>query len=267
MLRFRNGQRWKRFKFLPGFAVLLFFLIFSPGISFPSENSPQAGYVDSRLLISNHPLIKNYDMHTRRFLNSSSQWVSDRDVAVRDYKNKISELEKQLQIEEEKFKKTSTKSKITTKASLDEFWQKKGEIQAKINYLKKAIVTASTGENYLSGAATSDESFVKLVKLISDDVKNAARTVSQLSGGIPIFDLSCFSQSGGSRITDRAVLFTNYHYSLWSGKGDIDFLKNWLKNFRYYLEAEFPEKFSSPFISGVSDLRNEAIKKMTFQNP
>ncbi|MBF0410912.1 MAG: hypothetical protein HQM10_26440 [Candidatus Riflebacteria bacterium] len=265
MPRFRNGQPYRPSDcFHCYFLILLFLLSFSLSLEAADNQQIYAAYIDSRLLLVGHPLVKNYDPSTKRFSETSTECSPDRDAAFKEYFLKIQKLKQELKAEDEKIKSQPGNSKKEIKENLEKHWVVKNEILAKLSYLKKAAESASSNQNYLTDSKTSDESFVQTVKKICADIRDVAGVVSQKSGGIPVFDLSAFSDMSISRIPDRRVLFTNYHYMVWSNKGDTNYLKFWLRNFRYFLEKEFPEKFHSPFISGVADLRNQALRNMNF---
>jgi len=244
-------------------AMFLIFAGFSPAFG---QIDYMAGYVDTRQMLLNHPLMRQFDPATRRFLDTASAWIADPDKARKDYDLKIKNLDNQnREIDVQAKKIMQERNPETRKRILDAIWKQKAEIKARLEQLRKASEATKNLGNYLNGASTGVESIIPIVNNITKDIQTTLRQLSIENANIPIMDIAAFFPNEEPTICDRSILFSNYHYSLWGRPAPSpQVLKNWLTNFRAYLRNKYPAKFATPFIMGFKDLRNDALKKMIF---
>lgn len=225
----------------------------------------QIGYVDYRQLLLSHPLIRNFDFKTRRFLNTPSAWVFDKKKVLKKYNDKLAKLTLEAKTLDKLYRSVFKQKKSENKSNeLFAIWHRKSEIKLLEFYLKKAKLACRTEEPYLYGAATGIETLSPIIQQISYDIKNSILALSRKYGNIPILDISSFSLTQGRQSYDFSLLYSNFHRSFW-GKSNIkpEQLRLWLKSFRTFEINNYARGSFGPFVYGFKDLRQESIKNMS----
>lgn len=230
-----------------------------------SAQDPVAGFVDSRQLLLMHPLFRQFDPGSRRFLETSSAYVSDPEKAREAYQASAQTIEKQTQDLDRRLQQAmKEKNPQTRKQAIELIWRSKAELKVRLAELKKASEATKVQGNYLLGPVTGNESLIPLLKQILTDIQSSFRQLSLNNQGMPVFDLSVFSKVADREICDRSILFSNYHFALYGQNPDPVMLRQWLHQLRLYLRDRDPRRMGNPFLHGFKDLRNDSLKFLSF---
>ncbi len=249
---------------MPKFLFLALLLLF-PLSLFGQNPGFVAGFVDSRQALMMHPLFRQFDPGTRRFLETSSAFVTDPEAARKEYVAKSQAIEKQLQDLDRRLQTVAKESNVQVrKQAMEQIFSTKAELKLRLSELKKASEATTVYGNYFHGTMTGNESLIPILKQILGDIYTAFRQVSLNHQGIPVFDLAAFGCVSDKQICDRAILFSNYHFALYGQNANPVVLRNWLHHFRLYLRDRDPARYGHPFVSGIKDLRNESVKLLSF---
>ncbi len=234
----------------------------------PPSGPAVAGFIDLRQVLLRHPLMRDFDLRSRRFQNTASAWVADPEEARARYQGEIARLEAQQSDLVQKVKGAPGAPGLTRPSSqIKETWDRLSEIRVRIASLKEAIEATRLAGTYLHGAGTGVESLAPIIKGIVRDVRTMVRALSARHGDIPILDLACFQPATPEPPPDRNLLFQNLQGGVWQGNPDPRLLKAWLGEFRRFLRQEQPDRFSHPFLHGFLDLRQEAVSSLQFGTP
>ncbi|NLI76395.1 MAG: hypothetical protein GX442_08135 [Candidatus Riflebacteria bacterium] len=257
-------------------AFLLFLLCFSPILApphpAPAAEPPSgpavAGFIDLRQVLLRHPLMREFDLRSRRFQNSASAWVADPEEARARYQGEIAQLEAQQRNLVQQVKGTpGTPGLARPTPQIKETWDRLSEIRVRIAALKEAIEATRLAGTYLHGAGTGVESLAPIIQTIVRDVRTMVRALTARHGNLPILDLACFQPAAPEPPPDRNLLFQNLQGVIWQGNPDPRLLQAWLREFRRFLRQEQPDRFSHPFRHGFLDLRQEAVSSLQFGTP
>lgn len=246
---------------LPLFMVLLFGCL--PHQTF-AVGTDVAGFVDMRQLYLAHPLMRQFDLQTRRFRDTASAFVADPEKSRDEYQRQITVLQTREKELDRAFGETlKVADPQRKKAESDRIWLEKNDLKTRIANLQQAIDATKVYGNYLLGAATGVESIIPLVRKVTQDIDLVIRQLSARNGNMPILDLANVFPGGNPPVCDRAVLFNNVHFSLWNSNPDPNQVSAWLTQLRLSMRDRWPERFQTPFYHGFKDLREEAVRLLT----
>ncbi|MBI3038043.1 hypothetical protein HYY75_03175 [bacterium] len=236
-------------------------IIVIQGLFFPVRlfsKNPVAGFVDFGQMLLAHP-------EFRDFFGGNVEFSGEAKINKEEIFSKMKLENDDANQEFLKLKKEKDPARRLSR--LERFWAVKTQIlQRKKEFLEKHAAIKKSKDVFWA----RDKNIEELNLVCKNVIKSIRETVSQISlshGKIPVLDLSCFFPYGDLKPLEKEFLFSNYHFSIWQGdQTDFTKLKSWLYQLRLFLRDEYPRRFSTPFIHGFIDLRNESVRLLSIMN-
>lgn len=230
------------------------------------KTKPAFGVVDYRLLLMAHPIFQNYDPEIRRFKDTASAFVGDKEATLKDLTEKAAELGKQIETLGQKGKKFLQNQSRRAKEAYSLYWKKRKFLEMQLEIIQKAIETVKIDGNYNQGR-TSESTVVPVVQAIHESIMGICQDLKEKHGLTAIIDVSSLVQ----KIPDfpGPMIPTNLHRKFWEGQpvSPTEF-KTWRRSCDRYIPLHFPDLSSFPLRGGFIDLRDEAASLLkTYADP
>ncbi|MBF0546826.1 MAG: hypothetical protein HQM08_20465 [Candidatus Riflebacteria bacterium] len=222
----------------------------------------KAIFIDSRLLLLVHPLLKQFDWGTHRFLDTPSEPISGGEPAFQELNMAIKKMSNELTILSKKYSVLISNSKSSAeKNSLSKkFFNEKNELENKIETAKKRINLDAREVPGRLGLTTIYSIFPQVTE-VSNNIRAVYKKLKEIYPNILILDISGLLPAFPPRI-ENSVLFKNCHFSFWNkptSNKDLQAYK-WLANAKeYWLQNT---DFINPIPFGAEDARFKAVEIM-----
>ncbi|MFA5597638.1 MAG: hypothetical protein WDA26_08740 [Pusillimonas sp.] len=254
----------------------LFFIIFhlfvitnTASLLFAAETV--FGYVNCENLIRLHPLMKQYDPATKRFINTASEPRPSEEPAA--FIKRLSEEQKKIatlinQLDAEYGQKISGKSLAAQKLWWV-FWKRRESFKVQYDLISEAISQARLhGDFFLN--TPSPWTMFPVLKAVSNSINDALEHLKANKKLQIILDTSVFLPFSSNFIQSDDFV-ANRHHDLWQGKTVS-------KNELFYtslaikesIVKNFPALSHKPFLAGATDLTKESemlLQTITLRSP
>lgn len=224
----------------------------------PSELQAQEqrwGFVDGRRLISLHPLIKQYDPQTRRFVDTVSQPRPSEDPTayIARLQTRLDSLSATIASLDANYVGKLNDRGMAARKAWWTFWKKRESLKIYHNLVQEAINQAAVhGSFYLN--FPSDWTMMPVAIAIAGSISDACEYLRSSHKLEMIFDVSVFS----SRLAAKSELdmIPNPHWKIWSGQplenGDLEIIGDSIGS---SLRRSYPKLRNRPFVAGAMDLK------------
>lgn len=266
----KPARKFQRCKFFPGelhsvaASLIAIFVLSSVTFSLaqdkPRPMSPKFGFVDYRLLLMAHPLMKKFRPDIKRFRDTASDFVLDKNMRFAELDEKISSATLQLSRLETKMKPLIKSGGEKARTAYSLFWKKRTYLEREIELLKKTRAETNIDGNYISGR-TSENTLNPVADHIVKTVQDIVEDLRQKHELVAVIDISCLEDP--PRLSqDQFNPPGNKHWEIWSGS-NISFseISGWLNSMDdSFFSKSFPQFKLSPFRAGMLDLREEGVR-------
>ncbi len=240
--------------------VLIFALMLVSVWPVMAQNSGfQYGYVDGSRLIAMHPLMRQFDPQTRRFVNTVSQPLPSEDPSefIARLQNLLQEQKALLAKLDANYADKITGKGMAARKAWWTFWKRRESLRIYHNLIQEAINQAAIQGNFYLNMP-SDWTLMPVVMAISASVRDACEYLRTSNGLTVIFDTSALLQKQPD--TAPGMIFPNRHWQIWSG-GSIDdeALQQAGWSMKDSVARMLPERSVRPYVAGVMDLNPLAV--------
>ncbi len=218
----------------------------------------QFGYVDGRILIGMHPLMRQFDPQTRRFVDTVSQPLPSENPAefIARLRGRLEEQNKMLAQLDANYADKITGTGMAARKAWWAFWKRRESLRIYRNLIEEAINQTSVHGNFYLNMP-SDWTLMPVAMAISSSIRDACeflRTSNDLS---LIFDTSVFTESRPS--DGQLLMIPNGHWQIWSGgKTTADDLQQIGWTMKDCISRRFPARAGRPFVAGAMNLNQTA---------
>ena len=240
--------------------MLALILILAATLPSAAQNSGfQYGYVDGSRLLAMHPLMRQFDPQTRRFVNTVSQPLPSEDPS-----EFIARLQKLLQEQKALLAKLDANyaDKITGKGMAARkawwtFWKRRESLRIYCNLIQEAVTQAAIQGNFYLNMP-SDWTLMPVVMAISSSVRDACDYLRTSNGLNVVFDTSVLLQKQPEMAP--GMIFPNRHWQIWGG-GSIDgeTLQQAGWSMKDCVTRLLPDRANRPYVAGAMDLNPLAV--------
>lgn len=235
------------------FLVLLIFLILTSGSLL--AQSPRWGFVDGRRLISLHPLMKQYDPQTRRFVDTVSQPRPSEDPKeyIARLQSRLNSMTSTIAALDANYAGKINDRGMAARKAWWAFWKKRESLKIYQNLIQEAINQAAVHGNFYLNFP-SDWTMMPVARAIASSIDDACEYLRSAHKLDMVFDVSVFS----SRLAAKSELdmIPNPHWQVWSGQpvaaGDLEIIGD---SMGMALRKSFSKLRHRPFVAGAMDLK------------
>ncbi|OQB45612.1 MAG: hypothetical protein BWY02_02482 [bacterium ADurb.Bin157] len=231
----------------------------------------QFGYVNGEKLIRLHPLMKQFDPSTQRFINTASQPKPDEDPEA--YIKRLSEEQQKIallisRLDSEYGQKVTGRSLAAQKLWWV-FWKRRESFKVQYDLISEAITQAKLhGDFFLN--TPSPWTMFPIVKAISSSINDALEHLKKGKKLEIIFDTSVFLPFSTKFIKSDEFV-ANRHQALWQGRAvSKDELFYAALGIKDSIIKNFPAMSHKPFLAGAVDLTKdseELLQAITLRTP
>ena len=218
----------------------------------------QFGYVNGAALIGMHPLMRQFNPQTRRFVDTVSQPLSSENPAefIARLRGRLEEQNKLLAQLDANYADKITGTGMAARKAWWAFWKRRESLRIYRNLIEEAIKQASIHGNFYLNMP-SDWTLMPVAMAISSSIRDACeflRTSNELS---VIFDTSVFAEN---RPLDRQLMMIpNLHWQIWAGvKTSADDLQQVGWTMKDCISRQFTVRARRPFVAGAMNLNQLA---------
>jgi Skp family chaperone for outer membrane proteins len=222
---------------------------------------PEWGWVDGGRLLENHPLMRQFDLQTRRFRDTLSQPRDSEDPSayIARLDEKLKKMEKTIINLDSHYAGEIAGNGMAARKSYQLYWKKRESLRFYASLLREAIKQASVHGNFYLNM-TSDWTLMPVAKGISSTVNEVCEYLCKKNDLTGILDASVFSLRQESLADDVEL---NQHWAIWRGdQTAITKLKPVCSQIMYSIRNSFPGRAHRPFVAGVIDLNAAAMEMM-----
>lgn len=240
-------------------ASILILLLVSVWPAMAQNSGFQYGYVDGSRLIAMHPLMRQFDPQTRRFVNTVSQPLPSEDPS-----EFIARLQKLLQEQKNLLARLDANyaDKITGKGMAARkawwtFWKRRESLRIYHNLIQEAINQAAIQGNFYLNMP-SDWTLMPVIMAISASIRDACEYLRTSNGLNVVFDTSVFLQKQPE--IAPGMLFPNRHWQIWGGgsiNGEVLQQTGWAM--KDCVTRMLPDRSGRPYVAGAMDLNPLAV--------
>ncbi|GAB4278181.1 MAG: hypothetical protein Kow0029_21380 [Candidatus Rifleibacteriota bacterium] len=220
---------------------------------------PVWGVVDGSLLIGGHPLMRQFDFRTKRFVDTVSQPRESEDTTefVARLRKKLTAIENTIRRLDQNYAGKLSGSGLSAKKTYLLYWKKRESLRFYSELLREAISQASTQGNFYLNMP-SDWTLIPVVRGIASTIREVCEYLRQKNELEGVLDSSVFSLK-----TDYPAAELNQHWAIWRGDAKaIEQLQPVCNQLMYSIREAFPRLRQRPFVAGVKDLNNQAIEML-----
>lgn len=235
------------------------------GLEAAEKQKTSVGFVDFRLLLLEHPLMKRFDPTSRRFLKTVSAFAPDLEAHRQACSEELQEVRSRLKTLETEARPLLRGGGASAREAYSAYWKKRAFLQDEEAVLQNAVASAAMTGNYHIGM-TSEDSLIPIVTLINRHLRDLVEEVKARNRLDLVLDISGFAPETGL-FTVPAIRVENQHWLLWDGK---PLTRELLLAWREQAWSSIPGLASgkSPILAGALDLRVQAVELLrTWSNP
>lgn len=231
----------------------------------------QFGYVNGEKLIRLHPLMKQYDPATKRFINTASEPRPSEEPAA--FIKRLSEEQKKIallisRLDSEYGQKITGRSLAAQKLWWV-FWKRRESFKVQYDLISEAINQAKLhGDFFLN--TPSPWTMFPVVKAISSSINDALEHLRANKKLQIILDTSVFLPFSTKFIKSDEFV-ANRHQALWQGRAvSKDELFYAALGIKDSIIKNFPALSHKPFLAGAVDLTKdseELLQAITLRTP
>ncbi|MBF0544235.1 MAG: hypothetical protein HQM08_07375 [Candidatus Riflebacteria bacterium] len=220
------------------------------------------GFVDYRMLLLAHPVMQRFDPETRRFADSPSAFVLNKDATRASLEQKLKKLTNQMKDLDEEIKPFLKNNKKVTK-KYEKYWSKRKALQEEFDLTKLSLSQLKIDGNYNEGR-TSISSLVPVIELLNSSITEALNALKKKYELSAILDISSFvkPQSNTDELTlinSEVPSYENLQRKIWnSEKITRNQLADWMKKIDPTIVRYAPDYPFLPIRAGAVDLVIEA---------
>ncbi|MBI3038794.1 hypothetical protein HYY75_07075 [bacterium] len=243
----------KRCFFLSKINGFLFVFFLTIVTSFGQESI----FVDTRLMLLSHPIVRSFDSQTRRFAGTSSEFVLGGEKGVFEVENEIKSIETKILSLTEVYKPLFSRATSLNRKSLEsKFLQEKRSLESRLATLRKRI-DPNMGVPERPGL-TSGLAIIPQVNSIASDLRAVINRLKLKYQPPVILDIASLLPACIFPV-DKVVLSKNRHFEAWRQNfSNREGLFQWLNEAKTYWVNSGTGISPIPF--GAQDVRLEAIQ-------
>jgi|GEM_PF-1845239 len=237
-----------------GFVLLLVVLIL-PHDS--SGEAPSNIFLDLRLLVAAHPLLKSFESVSHRFKGTASEHIPGGEDGIRALISEIQQVEERLcsslKILQQQLEGTSSQNRLISEKK---FLVEKKIIEKWTAEMKKRVYNA-----YLIPSrpgVTPINSIYPQILQIMRDIKTVCLTLKTKYHSSIVMDISSLFPLIDDNELKYPLLLKNLHNSFWQGKFNDPQTLPWLREGKKYWASNLDGSWVIPF--GAMDVRLESIR-------
>lgn len=240
---------------------ILFFLL-AAAVLMPTltmADSFQYGYVDGAALIVMHPLMRQFDPQTRRFVNTVSQPLNSENPEefIARLQKILEEQKKMLASLDANYADKIAGRGMAARKAWWTFWKRRESLRIYQNLIQEAINQAAIHGNFYLNMP-SDWTIMPVVMAISASIRDACEYLRSSNDLTVILDTSVFIQNRPE--TEVGLMIPNRHWQVWSG-GNLSAAD--LQQTGWAMKDSvcriFPARSRKPFVAGAMDLNPLAV--------
>lgn len=213
------------------------------------------GYVDGSVLISLHPLMKQYDPETRRFRDTVSECRPDENPLeyIARLRNKLEKTADTIAQLDSNYAGRISEKNSDARNIWWSFWKKRESVKIYHMLIQETITQAAIHGNFYLNMP-SEWTLMPVTSAIASSINDVCEYLRKERNLHAILDASVFlSRSAGKSPLN---LIPNLHWKLWSGNSvESSELEMISDSFAGLLRKSFSNYRHRPFVGGAIDLR------------
>lgn len=219
----------------------------------------QFGYVNGSALIAIHPLMRQFDPGTRRFIDTVSQARPSENPAgyIARLQQKLDRQKALLSQLDANYADKITGRGMAARKAWWAFWKRRESLRIYQNLLQEAITQASLHGNFYLNMP-SDWSLMPVTMAISSSIRDACEYLRSSNELSVVFDTSVFIQKRSGGVLTEFI--PNRHWQIWRGEAlnqdELQEIGSTLKDSVVHLVPALEHR---PFVAGAMNLNPLAI--------
>lgn len=213
------------------------------------------GFVDGQRLISIHPLMKQYDPQTRRFIDTVSQPRPSENPTeyIARLQARLNSMNATIASLDANYAGKINDRGMAARKAWWAFWKKRESLKIYQSLIQEAINQAAVHGNFYLNFP-SDWTMMPVALAIAGSINDACEYLRSVHKLDMVFDTSVFS----SRLSQKSVLdmIPNPHWKAWSSQplesGDLEIIGDSIGS---SLRKIVPKLRNRPFVAGAMDLK------------
>lgn len=243
----------------PRIFVKIFFALLVIGASLPATevHGQTAIFLDTRLLVAAHPLMRDYDPQTHRFRGTPSEPIEGGAAALEQLKAEVERLEKKVQKGPENLPQMLENAPPEARARLEqEYVARKRGGAAQLAGLEQRLYYATLVPG--RPGVTPVNTIFPQVQEILGDVRAVVKGLQTKYRATLVIDIASLYPYPARDNLKTPLLLQNQHFGFWRGKSDQPDHLEWMAEAKDALAKLDDGALVVPY--GAVDVRLESVK-------